>query len=46
MFKARKDKEGYAKRAQQFADELRNGLSQEDKREMEKAKNIMRKIFC
>lgn len=45
MYKMKKNKSGYANRANQFAVEVKNGLSKKTKEENAKAKHLMQLLF-
>jgi hypothetical protein len=45
MYKTKKDKSGYMARANQFALEVKNGLSKKAKEENEKSKQLMQTLF-
>ena len=45
MTEANKDKSGYIKRSKQFANEIKNGLSKETKKENADAKKLMKTLF-
>ncbi len=45
LFKTKKSKESYIKRAREFASEIKNGISPKHEQETRRAKSLMKTLF-